>query len=205
MEKDANKRVERCCELAGETTSALKPSETPCMDDRQFAPEDFSRHKREVAPTCARMVLKCLYLAKKWKTRSTYWHDQPPGGTKRLERLISYTNQTTLQTIWLCWRRSSGLELFSTLLLLERCKISQTSGGVLGVFGPRTIVRISWMCKKQAAVSHSSAESEIIALDATLRMKRYTSIAIVGLCSRKHVRRAEAESVIPPHILLIIS
>ena len=53
MEKDANKRTERCCELAGETTSALKPSETPCMDDRQFAPEDFSRHKRSGTNLCA--------------------------------------------------------------------------------------------------------------------------------------------------------
>ena len=28
----------------------------------------------------------------------------------------------------------------------------------------------SWMCKKQTAVSHSSTESEIISLDAGLRM-----------------------------------
>ena len=45
-----------------------------------------------------------------------------------------------------------------------------TSGGVLCIFGSRTFVPVSWMCKKQTSVSHSSAESEIISLDAGLRM-----------------------------------
>ena len=45
-----------------------------------------------------------------------------------------------------------------------------TSGGTLCVFGSHTFVSISWMCKKQAAVSHSSTESEIISLDAGLRL-----------------------------------
>ena len=45
-----------------------------------------------------------------------------------------------------------------------------TSERVLCIFGRRTIVSICWMCKKQTSVSHSSAESEIISLDAALRM-----------------------------------
>ena len=45
-----------------------------------------------------------------------------------------------------------------------------TSGGTLCVFGSHTFVPISWMCKKQTAVSHSSTESEIISLDAGLRL-----------------------------------
>ena len=36
--------------------------------------------------------------------------------------------------------------------------------------GSYTFVPISWMCKKQTSVSHSSTESEIISLDAGLRM-----------------------------------
>ena len=43
-----------------------------------------------------------------------------------------------------------------------------TSGGTLCVFGSHTFVPISWMCKKQTSVSHSSNESEIISLDAGL-------------------------------------
>ena len=38
------------------------------------------------------------------------------------------------------------------------------------VFGSRTFVPISWMCKQQTSVSHSSTESEIISLGAGLRM-----------------------------------
>ena len=45
-----------------------------------------------------------------------------------------------------------------------------TSGGILCVFGSHTFVPISWMCKKQTSVSHSSTESEIISLDAGLRL-----------------------------------
>ena len=37
-------------------------------------------------------------------------------------------------------------------------------------FGSHTFVPISWMCKKQTAVSHSSTESEIISLDTGLRL-----------------------------------
>ena len=45
-----------------------------------------------------------------------------------------------------------------------------TSGGTICVFGSHTFVPMSWMCKKQTAVSHSSTESEIISLDAGLRL-----------------------------------
>ena len=45
-----------------------------------------------------------------------------------------------------------------------------TSGGILCIFGSHTFVPISWMCKKQTSVSHSSTESEIISLDAGLRL-----------------------------------
>ena len=37
-------------------------------------------------------------------------------------------------------------------------------------FASHTFVPISWMCKKQTSVSHSSTESEIISLDAGLRL-----------------------------------
>ena len=40
----------------------------------------------------------------------------------------------------------------------------------LCVFGSHTFVPISWTCKKQTSVSHSSTESEIISLDAGLRL-----------------------------------
>ena len=47
---------------------------------------------------------------------------------------------------------------------------SKSTSGTLCVFGSHTFVPISWMCKKQTSVSHSSTESEIISLDAGLRL-----------------------------------
>ena len=45
-----------------------------------------------------------------------------------------------------------------------------TSGGTLCVFGSHTFVPVSWMCKRQTAVSHNSTESEIFSLDTGLRL-----------------------------------
>ena len=39
-----------------------------------------------------------------------------------------------------------------------------SSGGLLCILGSHTFVPISWMCKKQSAVSHSSAESQLFRL-----------------------------------------
>ena len=39
------------------------------------------------------------------------------------------------------------------------------------LIGPRTFIPITWMCKKQGAVSHSSSEAEIIALEIVVRME----------------------------------
>ena len=45
-----------------------------------------------------------------------------------------------------------------------------TSGGTLCFFGSHTFVPISWMCKRQTLISHSSTEPDIISLDAGLRL-----------------------------------
>ena len=46
-----------------------------------------------------------------------------------------------------------------------------TTGLILVLLGPRTFVPLTWCCKKQGAVSHSSYEAEVIALDAATRME----------------------------------
>ena len=56
-----------------------------------------------------------------------------------------------------------------------------TSGGTLCIFGSHTFVPISWMCKKQTAVSHSSTESEIISLDMGLRLDRLLALELWDL------------------------
>ena len=70
-----------------------------------------------------------------------------------------------------------------------------TSGGTLCVFGSHTLVPISWMCKKQTAVSHSSTESEIISLDAGLRLDGIPAldlwdliVSVLGNTTQNHDR-----------------
>ena len=58
-----------------------------------------------------------------------------------------------------------------TQILLATLRTQKsTSGRILCIFGSRTFVTFSWMCKKQTSVSHSSTESEIISFDAGLRI-----------------------------------
>ena len=56
-----------------------------------------------------------------------------------------------------------------------------TSGGTLCVFGSHKFVPISWMCKKQTSVSHSSTESEVISLDTGLRLDGLPALELCDL------------------------
>ena len=81
-----------------------------------------------------------------------------------------------------------------------------TSGGTLCIFGSHTFVPISWMCKKQTAVSHSSTESEIISLDTGLRLDGLLAlelwdliVSVLGNVSRVSDRSGKPESDIHQH------
>ena len=56
-----------------------------------------------------------------------------------------------------------------------------TLGGTLCVLGSHTFVPISWMCKKQTPVSHSSTESEIFSLDTGLRLDGLLAVELWDL------------------------
>ena len=81
-----------------------------------------------------------------------------------------------------------------------------TSGGTLCVFGSHTLVPISWMCKKQTAVSHSSTESEIISLDTGLRLDGLLAlelwdliISVFGNVSRFSDRSGQRDNDVHKH------
>ena len=76
-----------------------------------------------------------------------------------------------------------------------------TSGGTLCVFGSHTFVPISWMCKKQTALSHSLTESEIISLDTGLRLDGLPAlelwdliVSVLGNIARVSDRSGKLES-----------
>ena len=74
-----------------------------------------------------------------------------------------------------------------------------TSGGTLCIFGIHTFVPISWMCKKQTSVSNSSTESEIISLDAGLRMDDFWDLIVAVLHGNTYQsNQARRETSKPP-------
>ena len=93
---------------------------------------------------------------------------------ERLNRLISYIHHTCEYKQY-CYvgnaAKQCRLGLFQDSDFSGDLEDSKsTSGGTLCIFGSHTFVPISWMRKKQIAVSHSSTESEITSFDAGLRL-----------------------------------
>ena len=93
---------------------------------------------------------------------------------KRMNRLISYIHHTCEYKQY-CYlgktAKQCRLGLFQNSDFAGDLEDSKsTSGGTVCILGSHTFVPISWMCKKQTSVSHSSIESEIISLDAGLRL-----------------------------------
>ena len=176
----AKKCVERYCELANKTTQQLYKVSTPCIDDHHFKEGELK--SLELSKVCSQIVLKCLYLARirrpdvlwpvnKLARSITKWSK---ACDKRLSLLISYIHHTCDYKPY-CHvgntAKQCRLGLFQDSDFAGDIEDSKsTAGGTLCVFGSHTFDPISWMCKKQTAVSHSSTESEIISLDAGLRL-----------------------------------
>ena len=99
--------------------------------------------------------------------------------------------------MWKTLQNSADWDCFKSTPILKEILGTQksTSGGTLYVFGSHTFVPMSWMCKKQTSVSHSSTESEIISLDAGLRLDGIPAldfcdliVFVLGNTSQNHDR-----------------
>ena len=104
---------------------------------------------------------------------------------KRLGRLISYIHHAS-EHRQSCYVGNTAqqcrLGLFQDSDFAGDLEDSKsTSGGILCIFGSHTFVPLSWMCKKQTSVSHSSTEAEIISLDAGLRMDGIAALTLWDL------------------------
>ena len=174
--------VDRYLELSGFKRESLKQVATPCIDDHLIDPKDFET-KGELTAVAAKMVLKALYLARLarpdllWTVNTlarevTKW---TVACDKRIHRLMSYIDCTHnhCMTSFVGDRpEDCTLMLFCDASFAGDLKDSKsTSGGILCVVGPHTFAPITWMCKKQGAVSHSSTEAEIISMDACVRLE----------------------------------
>ena len=165
----------------GQLNNSTKYQFRALMTIHNFKEEEL-KSVGELSKVCSQIVLKCLYLARirrpdiLWSVNKlarsiTKWSK---ACDKRLNRLISYVHHTCEYKQY-CFvgntAKQCRLGLFQDSDFAEGLEDSKsTSGGTLCVFGSHTFVPISWMCKKQTSVSHISTESEIISLDAGLRL-----------------------------------
>ena len=173
---------------------------TPCVDDHHFKEEEM-KSVGELSQVCSQIVVKCFYLAlmgrpdilwsvNKLARSITKWTETCD---KRLNRLISHIHHTCEykqhcylgNTAQQCW-----LGLFQDSDFAGDLEDSKSSSGrILSIFGSHTFVPISWMCKKLQFHSHCSTESEIISLDAGLRIDGLPALELRDLicfCFGKH-------------------
>ena len=182
MTGHAEQCVERYCELANKTIDQLKLVATPSIDDHLLDPEDMTS-QGELSHVAARIVLKALYMARLNRVdvlqainilarNVTRWSK---ACDKRLHRLISYIHhhKDFVQANWVGDPpEDCKLALFVEASFADDLVDSKsTSGAYLVLIGPNTFVTLCWFCKKQGAVSHSSTEAEVIALEAATRME----------------------------------
>ena len=209
MEGHAKKCVERFCELANRTTQQLYKVSTPCIDDHHFKEEEM-KSVGQLSKVCSQIVLKCFFLARLgrldilWSVNKlarliTKW---TKACDKPLNRLISYIHHTCEYKQY-CYvgntSKQCRLGLFQDSDFAGDLEDSiSTSGGTLCIFGSHTFVPISWMCKKQTSVSHTSTESEIISLDAGLRLCGIPAldlwdliVAVLGNTNQSHKERRD--------------
>ena len=206
--------------MANKTTQQLYKVSTPCIDDHHFKEEEL-KSVGELSHVCSQIVLKCLYLARigrpdiLWSVNKlarsiTKW-------AKCLNRLISYIHHTDEYKQY-CYvgdtAKQCRLGLFQDSDFARDLEDSKsTSGGTLCVFGSQTFVPKCWMCKKQTSVSHSSTESEIISLDAGLRLDGIPALDLLDLIvpvlantTQNHDRTGRpvvntSEICFPPHTI----
>ena len=137
----------------------------------------------DLSSVCSQIVLKCLSLARIGRPGILWSVNKLARAVKkwtkacdkRLARLISSVHHTCEYRQYCFFVGNTAqqcrLGLFQDSDFAGDLEDSKsTSGAILCMFGSRTFVPVSWMCKKQTSVPHSSTESEVISLDAGLRM-----------------------------------
>jgi hypothetical protein len=172
--------VERYCELAKVGKDTLKPVPTPSLDDHQIDPKELEDEGR-LGTEAAKILMKTLYCARllrfdllwtlcKLARCVTKW---TKACDRRLHRLMSYlqtSRDITLEAF--CGDEANQLSLmvyadadFDGDIVSSK----STSGAYLALVGKRTFIPLGSFSKKQAVVSHSSTESEIVALEQAIR------------------------------------
>ena len=160
------RKVLRAC---WKSRSAPKP-DTPCMDDHSSSTEDFNS-TGDLAPTCAHVVLTCLYFHIHFWPR---WRDQLPSATKLVTK-VGTRNKRNIAV---------NIVIFQAWIVSGRFVRMTIARFLINFWGSIVRMWIIGCTRKQPAVSHSSAESENCLWTPVRQWKFLASSANVGLCFR---------------------
>ena len=206
MEGHAKKCVERYYELANKTTQQLFSS----FNSMHWRPS-FQRGRIEIRGRIVkRMLSNCsemLKLGTYWKTWYSVVCEQTCTIDHKMDQSLWQTiisfDLLHLSYMWfytvVMWQtaKQCRLGLFQDSHFAGDLEDSKsTSGGTLCIWWSHTFFPISWMCKKHTSGSHSSTESEIISLDAGLRLGGINAfvlwdliVAVLGNTNQSHKER----------------
>ena len=144
----------------------------------------FTSKRKDWIPweNCQKYFLKLFSNAFTWHELEdmifygqwTNLHDRFQNGPKLVSNawidwyltFILHVNTNSI-ALWETLPNNADWDCFKTPILQD---LLRTGWNIVHFFGIHSFVPHSWMCKKQTSVSHSSTESEIISLDAGLRL-----------------------------------
>ena len=152
--------VERNCELANKKVEQVYKVSSPCLDDHQFKQEEPGS-VGELSQVCSQTVLKLFVLVTNWKTRHSVVCQQTCTSSHKnglrhatddwqdwFHTFITHMNSDSI-VMWATLLSIVYLVYVKTQTLLATLRTQKsTSGGVLCIFGSRTFITISWMCKR---------------------------------------------------------
>ena len=169
--------AQQACDLYGTVSGGkpLKPAATPFCPDGALAPGDDAV-EGELAGNACKVLMKCLWLGRLARPDivkpigdlATQVQKWSKNCDKALYRLICYIHTTlghrlvgtvgdAADTLWL--RLYVDADFAG-----DRLDAKSTSGGFLVLYGKNTFFPLTWICKKQTAVSRSTTEAEVISL-----------------------------------------
>ena len=205
--------VDKYLELTKQTKAQLKRASTPFVEIKlellyqeleEAEKADGNATHGTLQPIASRILMKVLYSARMMRfdllkiisllaSKVTKW---TPVYDRLLHRMMCYIHDS-LELKLFSWVGDSADELHLRLsadadLASDVPSMKSTSGIFLAIFGNNTKAPLNARSKRQSAVSHSTPEAEIAAVDEALRTEGIPATLLWNTILKREVRVEDA-------------